>query len=43
MGKENFLIKQFLNDFDILEDSENKRMMAKHGLITLREPIAVIF
>ena len=43
MGKENFLIKQFLNDYNILRNSERGVMMAKHVLIILREPIAVIF
>jgi len=43
MGKENFLIKQFLNDYNILRNSERGVMMAKHVLVILREPIAVLF
>jgi ABC-type bacteriocin/lantibiotic exporter with double-glycine peptidase domain len=43
MGKESFLINQFLNDYKILRNSEKGVMLAKHTLIILREPIAVIF
>ena len=43
MGKEGFLINQFLNDYKILRNSERGVMLAKHSLIILREPIAVIF
>jgi len=43
MGKENFLIKQFLNDYFILRKAERSTMLAKHGLMIIREPIVVVF